>query len=1177
MAYNDDDDRRAWDDAADYARREEQHAMDDAQRRNSFYGPQRRIHPRKVGEPASNQAGTTPKTSKWRGWLQRLIASANERDNEQRSGYWIYRAYYNANQKNGRIMRHLKRLNHGTVTGYDARGSYEDTEQDLSGVVATYEKRTHLWHRLAVVSVGAGFIPVIIPPFHPSLLNLLIAAGLWTALIGLMCVTTADNVFASKLMSRARVIRRHGKKVIVSDDEKVTNQREQITHMFWTLALLAAAAMQVAINFGLYPLLRFAAHPGHGVTWGMFYLSPSFIGAFTGRFLMPVHTLLLAAPIMLMYTTYKTIENNITRFHKNVDVALNEERYRLKPLHELLGGHVPSYEPVLVMGQSLITGDDVTINVQDRANGMLVTGTNGAGKSGSIFKPAISQDLIHYVMFLRAYPQLRELPNYYSKNVAARYLGGIVAMDTTNDLCRDAYELARKDLNIPADMIRWLDPGNPDSQSINLMRGPAQAVTNMLVSCIGGLMDNGNGKANPFFDSSGKSWFQNYVLLVKMAGVMKPFPVSFDELFDTCLDTAKTDDYLKLLTVYEEILRKLQALYYLYARKHVDLQIPVDQAIETDIATYEQSGSPAFKAALKRAQEPTDVEFHTRVKQVYDAYEQADIDPTKRFIAQEQFISNLINATDQLSSGPVSYNLVIPFNEIRTAYMNVHDIHLWFQSNVARYKDEPKVNDKGKLVQSRDQRNIENAEKQGLTPHRRGKYVYFDRQESYVKQIRVALNTMSENAYVRRIFFNRKVNDNFSIDNFFHTGGILLMYTGKSTPGVSVENSRMIAKIEQALIFSAAQRRMVDDGAAAEPLMPIYFDEHVDYMTAEYVQTTGQVRKYGTPLMSIVQSPAQITNKFGDAFTKTLMATLRTKVAFGDAEANDAKYSSAMFGTHQEFKKAYSDTKVQGPRNDRFSLRGNFQQVPNITPEELMRMQEYTIAIRYNDKNSPVPYDHLKVTQVDHQQLHHSPYRMNPEEDVRDQAAIQAYREDINRSNPDFAGVDLIMHEYFMRVRSYFEHDHQDLYQTDNLDYNHAVEPLTQNLKAAMDYVQELGRTTNSLPHFDQIEPIHQTVMGVPEWVFEELRDNLFEAPEDEDADDASPVTTESQEAMQPQVKSHETDHGGKRADSASEDELAEQLQRAPIADDEDEPANISDIFADDDEIVYAADEDEDD
>ena len=115
-------------------------------------------------------------------------------------------------------MRHLKRLNHGTVTGYDVRGSYEDTEQDLSGVVATYAKRTHLWHRLAVVSVGAGFIPVIIPPFHPSLLNLLIAAGLWVALIGLMCVTTADNVFVSKLMSRARVIRLHGKKVIFSDD-----------------------------------------------------------------------------------------------------------------------------------------------------------------------------------------------------------------------------------------------------------------------------------------------------------------------------------------------------------------------------------------------------------------------------------------------------------------------------------------------------------------------------------------------------------------------------------------------------------------------------------------------------------------------------------------------------------------------------------------------------------------------------------------------------------------------------------------------------------------------------------------------------------------------------------------------------------------------------------------------
>lgn len=1041
-----------------------------------------------------------------------------------RSSRWIYRAYYNANNPRSFIGRWLRYLNHGYPTSvfddnhFDKKGNPNsrkakeiDQEGELKGhtekTANLDETITHLKKKAKGISnfakimqyLGLTGVVLIVPRF--SVISCLIGLALWLICLIAMTLEVSYSALAIKLSSRLRMGIRGKKKqkIVLSREEIINEQYGQAKRMLVTLVDLFIDISLLSINLFVFPIIFQGTNFGHGYQSTGLSIDPRFMHNFLGSGTI-VHIFLLCVPLIMGYTMKRELFDNMDFFRSAIRRSLDAHRYQVRPLHVLINGRRPSYEANITIGRSLITGDDVVLPVKDRANGALVVGPNGAGKSGSIFKPWIAQDLTKLVQWYRALPQLLKRPDYYSNKVAAKYLNGIVVMDTTNDLCQDTFELANDDLNLPREMIHYLNPGDENSDTINLMRGPAQGVANMITSCLNALTDQKGG--NDYFLKSQQEWLHEYILMVKEASTFIEVPVTFNDLFDVCLDTSEVDQYLELLDVYEEILRKSRALYYIYTRKHRDLRVKVNASAEQDIERYRESGSEAFKRAMKLAADEDDLAYHQAYDKRMALLDNDELNRSimmKRFIAKEQLISNLINYDHTVNTPRLSQDLSLPFTEIDNEYSIVHTNNTWFKGNVIKLHDVPETQANGNEKQSQDQKVIESYKKNNYTAHKRGNWVYFDQQETAVKGMRVILSNLASNQYVRRIFFNEKEGDNFSIDSFFHVGGLLLMYTGKGLEGLSPENTRVIAAIMQNLIISASQRRKVDNGAAAEPLIPLYFDEHIDYMTEEFVKFTGQVRKYNVSVLSIIQSYHQVANEFGKEFLGTLLSTLRTKASFGDAEAEDAAYMSKMFGTHQEFTKQYQNTQVQGPHNDRVSLRGKFEEVPNITAEQIMNMQPYTLAVRFDRQNEPVPYDHVQVSQVNHQKLRQSQYRLTTDE--IDMKARKAYLSTMQDGNPDFDGISMILHEYFLRVKKFYDHGQHDVYRDvdNNIDINHQTDTVENNIHKTLAYAEDFRVSTQDLPSFEIIHPEDTYVKGVPDWIFEEFRDHIFEKPEEEE------------------------------------------------------------------------------
>lgn len=1127
-----------YDDQDYYDRKKEEQIADDMKRAQDQYNDPRynkyhqqidfeklsditqrlkdRKHSRKNNQNVQDnkEAEESNKTyQKFRNKLNRFLDGNNDDDDEDytqnvRSSRWIYRAYYNANNPRSFIGRWLRFLNKGYVTSaFDANEFKKDgtpdtgdkSKYDLDQTVNALKRKANGINNFSIILMLlglAGFV-LIIPRF--SIISCVLGLALWLICMFCMSLTVSYNMLAIKLTSRLRMATRgkKKKKIVISREEIVNEQFVQAERMIRTLVNFFIDSCLIGINFFAFPVIFQATNYGKQMKGYGFNIDPAFMHSFLGTGTL-AHIFLLVAPLIMGYTMRRDLEDNMSLFKETIFTFLNAHRYRVRPLHNLIQGERPPYEANITIGRSLITGDDVVLPVKDRANGTLITGVNGAGKSGSIYKPWIAQDLLKFVRWFRKLPTLIQRPDYFSKKVAAKYLNGIVVMDTTNDLCFDTYCIAHDDLGIPDEMIRYLNPGDPDSDTINLMRGPAQGVANMITSCFNALSDQKNG--NDFFIKSQQEWLHEYILLVKHASTLMEYPVSFSDLFNVCLNTSYVDRYTGLLDVYENILRKVQALYYLYARKHKDLQVEVDPNIEQDIEQYRETGSEAFKQAMKLAEDHDDVQYHEDVLNDINKQQDSDFKLSKSFIAKEQVISNLINYDYIVNTPRISKNLSIPFSEISNDYGIVHTNNNWFKTSVVKLHDVPDKAANGDTKKSADQKLIETLKKE-KTAYKRGDWVYFDQKETYVTGMRVILGNLASNKYVRRIFFNEKENDNFSIDNFFHAGGLLLMYTGKGEKGMSAEDTRVIASIMQKLIISASQRRKVDDGGPAEPLIPFYFDEHIDYMTEEFVKFTGQVRKYNISVLTIVQSYHQVADQFGKEFLGVLLSTMRGKLVFDDAEADDAEYMSKMFGKHPALTKTYQSTQVNGPHNDRASLRVTPDFVPNITPEQIVEMQPYTLAVRYDFENEPIPYDHVQVSQVDHKKLHNSPLHIDIERNEQDLKAFEVYRSTQTAQNPDFDGISLIIHEYFIRVNNYYKNNQHDVYRDadENYSFNHEVDTLSENVKKTLSYAEQYGITEDAANYTNLLQQ-DTYVKGVPDWIFEEFRDGIFEKHEDEES-----------------------------------------------------------------------------
>ena len=199
-----------------------------------------------------------------------------------------------------------------------------------------------------------------------------------------------------------------------------------------------------------------------------------------------------------------------------------------------------------------------------------------------------------------------------------------------------------------------------------------------------------------------------------------------------------------------------------------------------------------------------------------------------------------------------------------------------------------------------------------------------------------------------------------------------------------------------------------------------------------------------------------------------------------------------------------------------------------------------------------------------------------------DHEAFEMYKKNISAMNPDFEGVDDIFHEYFMRTKAYFDSDQQDIFQN-GYDYDHKFEKVEVNAANAIDYVRGLNPRAD-VPDYSNVQSESTYVTGVPDWVFEELRDNLFmtDAPKSKSSKDeqkanqsdepVNEINNGDEPETQVNVNKNRPHAKGQRADAISEEDLMQSINEAAddpsFEDDDPDEPDLASAFDDDDADV---------
>ena len=184
--------------------------------------------------------------------------------------------------------------------------------------------------------------------------------------------------------------------------------------------------------------------------------------------------------------------------------------------------------PDVELGPSVKTGEVVVLPGFDRTLGTAIIGAIGSGKTAALALPIINQDLTHMTRYINKFPKLIKLENYESKEVSGRELSGISIIEPSNDLCQKVLKLAKAH-GIPDNAITYIDPTNPNTPSLNAMRGPVEKVAEVFAQVIAGLDDTKEG-GNSFFKQSERTHLKQFIYLLKLHDPNKD--VIFDDLID---------------------------------------------------------------------------------------------------------------------------------------------------------------------------------------------------------------------------------------------------------------------------------------------------------------------------------------------------------------------------------------------------------------------------------------------------------------------------------------------------------------------------------------------------------------------------------------------------------------------------------------------------------------------
>ena len=167
--------------------------------------------------------------------------------------------------------------------------------------------------------------------------------------------------------------------------------------------------------------------------------------------------------------------------------------------------------PDVGLGPEKKTKEMVIQRGRDRTLNNVIIGPIGTGKTSSLILPIINQDLHHMTRMINEFPNIYHQENYHTEDVKGMYLNGLSIIEPSNDLCQKAFQLVKAH-GIPEESVFYIDPTNPETKSINPLKGPVEKVAEAVTMVIEGVGEN----TEFFFEQSQRNHLKYYIYLLKL-------------------------------------------------------------------------------------------------------------------------------------------------------------------------------------------------------------------------------------------------------------------------------------------------------------------------------------------------------------------------------------------------------------------------------------------------------------------------------------------------------------------------------------------------------------------------------------------------------------------------------------------------------------------------------------
>ncbi|MEC5236199.1 DNA translocase FtsK [Bacillus mycoides] len=264
----------------------------------------------------------------------------------------------------------------------------------------------------------------------------------------------------------------------------------------------------------------------------------------TGNF----HTLtmifvFLPTVFMILFTLWYS--GHIVRYREEILKWVQKYEYKNHKLQKWFNSQEQQIYPDVEIGPHIEHKEMVRIKGKDRTLNVIIIGPIGSGKTSSLIIPMINQDLHWMVRFINKFENAYKKNDYDTEEVKGTFLNGVTVIEPSNDLCQKVYKLVQAH-KIPESSVYYIDPTNPDTKNINILRGPVDKVAEVFAMVIQGLSESNNA----FFEQAQRNHLKQHIYLLKLHNPQKD--VTFDDLIEMYDDVERVHRMHKLLKVQVE-------------------------------------------------------------------------------------------------------------------------------------------------------------------------------------------------------------------------------------------------------------------------------------------------------------------------------------------------------------------------------------------------------------------------------------------------------------------------------------------------------------------------------------------------------------------------------------------------------------------------------------------------